>query len=252
MTMTKLIQECGGVIEDDIFVIEPGCKIIHITQPTEFSGNLFEKFNVINDNILESIGEFNARLCYLNFKKNSKNITDTIIDLGHLSVYNDIHITFLIAGTSDEIMKEFVAHNEAKVSRLTSSKTTSQNNTLYRVFGNKESIDSQKRFIHKFIDLRNEYVQSVNGTSTLLQPEVSSNIEIQNMFNLGTKCSIFTFSMNIKDYHKLFIGRMPENGNEYDVRLLCKKMCISLHELFPKLIKQPEWYEKANNNTKYQ
>ena len=240
--MLKLLHECGGTIEDELFVIDPGCKIINMTKPTNFAHNLFNKLDITNEYEYESIGEFNARLCYLSFNNKKNNITDTIINLGHLSVYNDIHITFLIVGVSDEVMKEFVAHNEAKVSRLTSSKTNAQKNTLYRVFGSAESIKNQKEFINKFISLRQEYIDNF---------KTKEPIEIVNMFNLGTKCSTFTFSMNIKDYHKLFIGRIPENGNEHDVRLICKKMCNSLNEIFPKLIRNCDWYEKANNNTKY-
>ena len=248
--MLKLVYECGGKVEDNLFVTDPGCKIIHITKPTNFANDLFKEFNIANTNEFESIGEFNARLCYLTFNSNKKtNLTDTIIDLGHLSVFNDIHITFLIAGISDEVTKEFVSHNEAKVSRLTSSKTNAQNNTLYRVFGNDNSVSIQKKYINKFISLRQEYVDDQYSTHNI--SNVREPIEIINMFNLGTKCSVFTFSMNIKDYHKLFIGRIPEHGNEHDVILICKKMCRLLHELFPKLIREVEWYEKANNNTKY-
>ena len=245
--MLKLLHECEGKVDDELFVTEPGCKIIHITKPTNFAQDLFDKFNISNTNDFEAIGEFNARLCYLSFNSETKKtLTDTIINLGHLSVYNDIHITFLIVGVSDEVMKEFVAHNEAKVSRLTSSKTKSQINTLYRVFGSPESVNHQKDFINRFISLRNEYIGHFD------QKEPKEPVEIVNMFNLGTKCSAFTFSMNIKDYHKLFIGRMPENGNEHDVRLICKKMCVTLNKLFPKLIRDCDWYEKVNNNVKYE
>jgi len=79
---------------------------------------------------------------------------------------------------------------------------------------------------------------------------MNQNKEIQNMFNIGMKSTAFTFCMSVKDYHKLFIGRMPENGNEYDIRLMCKKMCIMLHELYPKIIKEPNYYENAHNSDK--
>lgn len=239
--MIQLINDCGGTIEDNLFVTDPGCKIIHITKTTPFANELFEKLNIESENEFESIGEFNARLCYLSF--NTNNLTDTLISLGHLSVYNDIHITFLIVGVSDEVMKEFVSHNEAKVSRLTSSKTNKQLETLYRIFGDDKSIQIQKEYTQNFIDLRQKYISHFDQKKT---PEIA------NMFNLGTKASAFTFSMNLKDFHKLFIGRMPENGNENDIRLVCKKMCTVLHDLFPKLIRTFEWYEKTNNNEKYE
>ena len=71
------------------------------------------------------------------------------------------------------------------------------------------------------------------------------------MFNLGMKATAFTFCMTIKDYHKLFIGRIPELGNESDIRLICRKMCNILHELYPKIIHPADYYENINNGEKY-
>jgi len=241
--MIDLINKSNGIIESNMFVVEPGCIIINKTELQENANELFNDFNINNKPSYELSGEFNARLCYLSFSnKSTKNINDTLINLGHLSIYGDIYVTFLIAGISDEVLKEFTAHTEAKINRLTSSKTTAMNDTLYRVFGTHEEMNLQKKYILEFMVLRNSYLKDCN--------ELNQNKEIQNMFNIGMKSTAFTFCMSVKDYHKLFIGRMPENGNEYDIRLMCKKMCIMLHELYPKIIKEPNYYENAHNSDK--
>ena len=246
--LVKLVEHTGGKVEDNLFVVEPGCIVINKTEPTHEGNKIFTNFDINNQMDYENVGELNARLCYLSFNKlNNKgrqsNINDRLIDLGHLSIYNDIHVTFLIAGISDEILKEFTAHNEAKVSRLTSSKTKAMTNTLYRLMGNKEEQEIQKKYIYKFLELRDQYLKETG--------KKGCNVEYKNMFNLGTKCTAFTFSMSIKDYHKLFIGRMGERGNESDVRLMCAKMCNILQKLYPKVIKDVDYYLGSSNSDKY-
>ncbi len=245
--LIRLITESGGIVEDDLFVIKPGCMIIKKTELTSDAIDVFNKFNIPTESVeqlsYEAGGEFNARLCYLSFKnkESDTNINDTMIELNHLSVYGDIHVGFLIAGISDEVLKEFVSHTEARVSRLTSSKTAAASDTLYRIFGDNNTIQNEKQFIKEFITLRNQYL-STSSTSI--------GTEQKNMFNLGTKASACTFSMSVKDYHKLFIGRMKEAGNEHDIRLICSMMCEQLHSLYPKIIRDPSYYLGTENGDK--
>lgn len=240
--LIQLIQECGGLVEDNLYVVEPGCKIMHTSEVPVCTQNLFQKLNISNERDYENIGEFNARLCYLSFNNssNNTNINDKLVELGHLSIYNDIYVTFLISGISDEVLKEFTAHCEAKISRLTSSKTKAMCQTLYRVYGSTEQVAKQKKYIQQFLELRRQYLENSND-----------DIEMQNMFNLGMKCTSFTFSMNLKDYHKLFIGRIPEKGNESDIRLMCMKMCKMLNALYPKVIRNVDYYIGSSNSEKY-
>jgi hypothetical protein len=259
--MKRLIERCGGRIEDDIFVVEPGCMIISRTRLTEeglditnndpiFSGPMQVKSReCVEDHELEAA--FNAKLCYMTAGVDDQKLLERIRSLGHLSVYASHYVTFVVCGVSDEIVKEFVAHGEAKVSRLTSSKCRAQRETLYRVWGHNEnepdkswSTETQKKFIMKFLELRKEFVEYCGDSR---KPDE----EMLNMFNLGMKVGAFTFCMSLKDYHKLFIGRIPEHGNEHDVRLVCKKMCQQLHALYPSIISEPSAYETKNNNEKY-
>lgn len=251
--MRTLIEFSGGLIEDDCFVVEPGCIILSKTSLSENAPELFRKLG-ISDSLSEESQQatFESRLCYLSFAPHlevekrfdrDSDLLGRIIQQGHLSVFAGHYVSFLVAGVSDEIVKEFVAHSEAKVSRVTSSNCVKMNTTFYRVWGSSpEVVDRQKECVKQFLKLRETYLLSLPN---------SSNTEEINMFNLGMKASAFTFTMSLKDYHKLFIGRLPESGNEHDVRLICEKMCQQLHHLYPTLIKEPAFYGHKNNYEKY-
>ena len=126
-----LIEESGGKVQD-IFVEEVGVLLTKKPSVSEKALDLFEKLNIDNERPeYEQHAEFNSRLTYLSFKNNkesSKKYNEKMInEYGHRSVYNDEQVTFLIAGCSIETMLEFIAHNEATIARLTSSKTNAQN-----------------------------------------------------------------------------------------------------------------------------
>ena len=44
---------------------------------------------------------------------------------------------------------------------------------------------------------------------------------------------------------------MPFSGNESDIRLICHQMCLVLRELYPKVIKDIDYYLGIGNNEKY-
>jgi thymidylate synthase ThyX len=237
-SLKTLITETNGVVEGQ-HVLTPGCKIIRRTANTVFTDKLFDLVNIDDCRPeYEQNAEFASRLTYLSFRKEENNSEEynrhMVEDLGHLSVYSDYYVTFLIAGVTIETVLELVAHTEAKVSRLTTSKTKAMSETLYRVFGGEEEA------IKKFTDLRDSYRKS----------DLFKNREIFNMFNLGTKVSALTFAMNLKDFHKFFIGRLPTN-NEVELREIATMMCKQLHELYPLVIRDPSYYIGSNNNEKY-
>lgn len=243
--LKELIIDAGGKVEDDIFVTHIGCMLVQETTATDDFLDLCDKHNIDN------VAEFNSRICYMSFPKrepapsSSTTLLSKLVDLGHLSVFGDVSATFFIAGISDEVLKELVAHTEAKVSRLTSSKTKAMSKTLYRVFGLDEHIEMQKRHIRKFLVQREEYVKEMTESG-------HTSIEQENMFNLGMKASCCTFTMNLKDFHKLFIGRLPEPGNEHDIRLVCEMMRAELHRSYPMVIRESEFYLKSSNKAKYE
>ncbi len=50
-------------------------------------------------------------------------------------MFGPINATFLLAGLSLETSLEFIAHSEARVARLTSSKTAAMSSPLFRLQG---------------------------------------------------------------------------------------------------------------------
>ena len=69
--------------------------------------------------------------------------------------------------------------------------------------------------------------------------------------NLGCKATALTYTMSLKDFHKLFIGRLPASGNEHEVRDVCGRMCRLLHGRYPLVIRTPEEYAGMAHGEKY-
>lgn len=250
--MIKLIQASGGELDESrLFVLKPGCIILNLTQETAKGDDIYKTFNIdVNRPAYEQRAEFKSRITYLSFQSEAVHSSDynkkMAQEYQHLSVHTATQVEFLIAGVSIETCLEFIAHTEAKVARLTSSKTKAMDETLYRLQGTEEEKELQKKLILDFINLKNEFERehkprniSTNGT------------EFTNMLNLCTKVTTFTYTMNLKDYHKLFIGRLSDHGNEQEVQEVCSAMCQQLHEQFPLVIRTPSEYYAMNNGIKY-
>jgi adenylate kinase family enzyme len=153
-------------------------------------------------------------------------------------------ITFLIAGISVETEIELVSHREAKVARLTTSKTKIMDVPLFRIYpflhGKLQNTLFQKLRIIKVRNTRNE---------TLI---VSNNIprEISNINNLGSKVIVLTYSITLADLHDMFIGRTNEKSNESEMRDVVAQMIHLLHSTYPNQIKNYNFYLNANNESK--
>jgi thymidylate synthase ThyX len=192
----------------------------------------------------EQLAEFNSRLAYLSFRGSkacSRDFNYKIArELGHLSVHASMSATFLLAGVSLETSLELVAHHEAHVARLTSSKTKAMSEPLYRLQGTVDQRASQRDAIEKWVKLRSHPVacQSEEKTASSL----SSSLEFDNMLMPGCKATALTYTMNLKDFHKLFTGRLKDQGNETEVQEICMRMCLQLHDCFPLVIRSPDAY----------
>ena len=240
----KLIENSGGIIEESLFVVQPGLMLTKRSNITKEARVLFDIMNIDTDtNNATQHAEFNSRITYLSFKNEKNNSTqyneDMINKYGHLSVYNDEYITILVAGCSVETELEFIAHNEATVARLTSSKTAAQNDPLYRVIG--ETIDIQKEMILESRQLKEKYKKRLGKKDT----------EIYNMNTFGTKAVSFTITMSLKDWHKTLIGRLSKKGVETEVVELMERIAIKLNGEYPMVIKEVSEYYKMGNKTKY-
>lgn len=244
-----LITEAGGLV-DDIFVEDVGVLLTKKSSISKKALDLFEKINIDSERPeYEQHAEFNSRLTYLSFKKNkesSKEYNEKMInEYGHRSVYNDEQVTFLVAGCSIETMLEFIAHNEAKISRLTSSKTNAQNETLYRIITkgvSKEFIKIQKKIVKTYL----------SEVASLSIPNNDIEKEIKNILNLGNKAVSFTISMSIKDWHKTLIGRLSHNGVEYEMLEILEKIVEILKHEYPIFFKNKKEYYDMNNDKKYE
>jgi len=238
--MRKLLKCTSVPIIDDIFVNKTGLMIVKETKLTQEASQLFTDLELSSDNEFELSGEFNTKLSYLSFspKVNGKALNENMVTKSfHMSVYGDWSVTFLITGLSDEILKELVVHREAQVNRFTSSKTKAQTKTFYRLIGTPEQQEEQKRFITGFLELRDK------------SNYPNSSMEQWNALNLPCRLSVCTFTMTLKDYHKLFIGRM-NSSNEEMVREIMYGMATILHERYPLIIKTPSEYDVMSNGEK--
>lgn len=250
--MIKLILTAGGELDDtQRFVTKPGVSILNMTQETPHGKEIYSAFNIDTDRAdYEQRGEFKSRITYLSFPNEAVNASDynkkMAQEYQHLSVHSATHIEFLIAGVSIETCLEFVAHGEAKVARLTSSKTKAMDDTLYRLQGTADEQVLQKKLILEFLQLKRQYEQA-HQPRTLS----SNGTEFTNMLNLCCKVNAFTYAMSLKDYHKLFIGRLSTSGNEQEVQEVCTLMCEQLHQQFPLVIRKPNDYYAMNNGVKY-
>jgi hypothetical protein len=250
--MIRLIQISGGQLDNtQLFVLKPGCMILNMTQESTQGAEVYKLFNIdIDKPNYEQRAEFKSRITYLSFPDEAANAREynekMAKEYQHLSVHSSTQIEFLIAGVSIETCLEFVSHSEAKVARLTSSKTKAMDDTLYRLQGSPDEIQLQKQLILAFIEMKEKYEQDFKPRS------LSSNgTEFVNMLNLCSKVNALTYSMNLKDYHKLFIGRLSNHGNEQEVQEVCTLMCKILHAQFPLVIKTPQEYYDMNNGLKY-
>jgi hypothetical protein len=156
--------------------------------------------------------------------------------LKHYSPYASTHVTILVAGCTLETELEFVSHHEFSIARLTSSNTEAMDETLYRIMPDKNDV-SQYNVISAMVDKRaNKSYREYLGR------------ELSNQLNLCNKCVAFCMTGSIKDFHKLFIGRMQPTGNETEVREICSMIANILHERYPQVIWSPEKYASLNDN----
>ncbi|CAF1249383.1 unnamed protein product [Rotaria magnacalcarata] len=155
-------------------------------------------------------------------------------------------VTFLLSGISIETSLEFVAHREAKVARLTSSKTNAMNLPLFRVQGT--DTFKQRLFLANLITERMQFELISQPRSTWRE----NGNELFNMTSPGCKVTAICYTMTLEDFHQLFIGRMSPSGNEQEVIDVAQRMSTLLHARYPSFIHEPKYYTTCGNASKYQ
>lgn len=237
----QMIELANGVVED-IFVLKTGVMITKKSKVTSEAQQLFEAMNLdANRPEYEQHAEFNSRLTYLSFKAQKESAADynerMIKVYGHRSVYNDEYVTFLVAGCAVETSLEFVAHNEASIARLTSSKTKAQNDPLFKLLGYPnapETVEKQKQMIVQYLENKAEGNEWIN----VLAP--------------GSKAVSFTITMSVKDWHKTLIGRLSKQGVETDMREIMEEIARQLKAHYPVFFNTIEEYYEMGNAKKYE
>lgn len=164
--------------------------------------------------------------------------------------------TFLVAGASVETMLEFVAHGEARVARLTSSRTAAMRHPLIRVLPDRDPAP-QKAY---HTSLRSKRAQLRHQLRVPPSPWVGADSdatagrgaeEIDNNAESAAKAAAFVITMSVLDWHKTLIGRCSREGNESDVVRIACTIADALHALFPAHIWPSERYRGAANSLKY-
>lgn len=245
--LRMLIEQTGGQI-DGIFVTKPGCRLVAHTAIDEEAFPLFAAAGIGEPDKkwgwprhYQMLADLGARLTYLSFRetpdKDNALLRRVAEEMQHLSVFACCHATFLIAGVSVETSMELIAHNEATAARLTTSNTKAMDEPLFRIQGSSLEQIRQKAAITAMLGSRD----AGGGMSR----------EFRNICSPGAKATALMYTMNLKDYHKLFIGRIPRAGNEAEVREICSRMCEELHVRFPMVIRSPDEYRRMGNGAKY-
>lgn len=239
MKVMDLVAKAGGTIKymnGSWFVIKHGVCLISESMFTHEFFKLSQEIDLpYSENML---AEFNSRLTYMNFPENlsleesDKYNKSMIEDHQHYSVHAHTYFTFLIAGCSVEACMELMAHNEAQVARLTTSNTKAMDDPIY-YSGGDMAVENQ----------------IWSDKKSKLDYGVKSRM-MRNALNPGLKSIALNYTMSLKDFHKLFIGRISEKGVEPEVRLICERMCEILHKKNPLVIKSPNEYLAISNGQK--
>ena len=249
--LIHLIERSGGQIEEGLFVTRPGCLVLAETRVTDEADALFGSLHIDQERPpYEQLGEFNARITYLSFADEPRPAGAYNEAMArkhqHLSVYGALHVTMLLAGLSVETSLELCAHREARVARLTTSRTRAMDEPLYRVTGDESERAWQRDVVRELGAVRARVVAGGDPRERL-----PDGREQFNRLDAGARATALTYTMSIKDFHTLFIGRLPEGGNEAEVREVCGLMCEQLAARYPLVIRTPAEYAAMSNGQKY-
>ena len=206
--ISKLVEYSGGKVIDDRYVIEPGVALISKTVNL-IPPKIKELFNLTDEE--KQLAELNAKITYMNFGKTRDGYIEEIVNDRHeFSVLSNINLGFLVVGVKEETVLEFVS-SIADISRQTTSRTRSADDTLYTV----EEPDIQ--FIDMFLDIRESYLEK----HPLLKNK--DDIEKRNEFNLCQKAMGFTISMNLGNWIS-YVDRKLIQDYEYEFQSICQKI----------------------------
>lgn len=231
LSLKHLVERAGGIVQNQ-FVIQPGCMIADISQPSEAMMSLMAELNIDSSQSPETQRtEFDARLTYLSFPTTPKNggaFVESVSKQQHTSIFGRTFVTLLVAGISLETELELISHPWGNVARLTSSDTKAMDECLYRVSG--EEIDSQ--------------IRALTALETILKQDEFQVLSryIRNRLKSGAKASALTIGMTLTQWDWVLGSRLQRTGNEPEVLEIMERICAILHERFPLIIKSIATY----------
>lgn len=235
--LAQIIMAGNGVVEDDLFVLKPGVLLMNVTETTSEAAALLDRLGLDADLRGNArVAAFDARLTYANFpdddaRSGEAYLRSVVEGRGHTSVAARAYASILFAGISMEDSIEFVAGRNGRSARLTSSDTKAQDDPLYCVRGSHWERIAQKAFVSRVTRLRSaSSAESFGGRY------------VRNMLNLGNRATLLHMGMCMEDWHGIFRGRLPAQGNEPAVRDAFARACELLHPRFPYLIRTPADY----------
>lgn len=215
--ISKLITSAGGEVIDDRFVTKPGVIMISKTI-NMIPDDIARLFNLTDDN--KQLPELNARITYMNFKEGKEDYLEEIVNVKkHQSILSNINLGFLVAGVKGETLLEF-ASSSANISRQTTSRTRSADDTLYVV--RKEDIP----YVLDYLKLRDSYLESHEDKAN------KDKIEERNEFNLFTKAMSFTISMNLYDW-VYYVDKKIIQDYEYELKAICREIKELIRKEYP-------------------
>jgi len=179
------------------------------------------------------------------------------VSLGGAGVNNPaaVNVSFLLAGCSVETSLEMIAHGEAKVARLTTSRTSAMEHPLYRVLDTQDP-ENQKLYFGHMLRRRSHLRKLLRSDMALVagQPPTKTRrdrgeFEVDNQAASAAKTTFLVYTMSLADYNKLFIGRCAP-GNEQETVDICCDMADQLHARYPDYIRTSAQYRQAHNSEK--
>ena len=212
--ISELIKLAGGEVIDNRYVIKPAVIMISKTV-NMIPDDIATLFRLTDDN--KQLAELNARITFMNFNDKKEDYVEDIINVKkHQSILSNIHLGFLVAGIKGETLLEF-ASSSADISRQTTSRTISADDTLYAVS------EDDIPYVQEYLKLREKYLED--------HPDKNDKDEIEkrNEFNLFTKAMSFTISMSLYDW-VYYVDKKIIQDYEYEL----KSICLEIRELIRK------------------
>ncbi len=224
---SKLLQHSGADFKEK-YVNKIGAIVLSTHEGlTEEAKKLFFDLNIdISQGTFLAISEFNAKLTYLAFNSKTNNYHDLMINkLQHLSPYSLNTPSVLIVGCSIEGSLEIIAHNEAKIARLTSSKTKAMSEPYFYI-----------------PEYNSKIIQYIEKTKEELKKLNINDLELRNKLFSANKATALSVGMSIKDWHKTIIGRFSPVGVEQEVFEIINLIRNKLQKYYPLIIKDEKYY----------